>query len=148
MKTMIRATTVVLVLVLAFAMAGCAASFSGPQSSGGTETGPTRLSDGDSGTTAELTVGDSLEIDLEENATTGFSWALDGSVPDVLKAAGDEQQAADASGAAGVVGAAGRHVFKYSATKAGEGELTLVYARPWEKGVAPEKTFTVTVVVK
>jgi inhibitor of cysteine peptidase len=145
MKTMLRATTVVLVLVLAFAMAGCAASFSGPQSSSGTVPGSTRLSDADSGKTVELAVGASLVIDLEENATTGYSWVVDGSVPDVLTAAEDEFQAPKDTG---VVGAAGRHVFTYTAMKAGEGELTLVYARSWEKGVAPVKTFTVTVVVK
>jgi inhibitor of cysteine peptidase len=145
MKTMIRATTVVLVLVLAFTMAGCAASWSGPQSSGGTVMGSTRLSDADSGKTVELAVGAPLVIDLEENGTTGYAWALDGSVPDVLKAAGDEfQPPADT----GVVGAAGRRVFEYKAAVAGEGDLKLVYVRSWEKDVAPAKTFTVHVVVK
>lgn len=145
MKTMLRATTLVLVGALAFAMAGCAASFSGPQSSGGTVPGSTRLSDGDSGKTVELAVGASLVIALEENATTGYSWALQGSVPGVLTVVGDEQKAAADTG---VVGAAGRHTFEYKAAAAGEGELKLVYVRPWEKGVAPVKTYTVTVVVK
>jgi inhibitor of cysteine peptidase len=124
----------VVALVCALALAGCAASAGG-----------SKLTDADSGKTVELAVGAPLVIDLEENATTGYSWALQGSVPGALTVVGDEQKAAADTG---VVGAAGRHTFEYKAAVAGQGELTLVYVRPWEKGVAPVKTFTVTVVVK
>lgn len=128
------AVLVVLACALALAAAGCAAPAS-----------EARLSDGDSGKTVELEVGVPLVIDLEENVTTGFSWAVDGSVPGVLTVVGDEQMASENTS---VVGAAGRHTFEYKAAKAGEGDLTLVYAQTWEKGVAPDKTFTVHVVVK
>lgn len=128
------AVVVVLACALALAAAGCASPAS-----------EARLSDGDSGKTVELAVGVLLGIDLEENVTTGYSWGLDGSVPGVLTVVGDEQKAAEASG---VVGAAGRHTFEYKAAKAGEGDLTLLYVRPWEKGVGPTKTFTVHVVVQ
>lgn len=123
-----------LALAAAFAVAGCASP-----------TSEARLSDGDSGKTVELEVGVSLGIDLEENGTTGYSWMLDGSVPGVLTVVGDEQKASENTS---VVGAAGRHTFEYKAAMAGEGDLTLVYVRSWEKGVAPAKTFTVHVVVK
>jgi inhibitor of cysteine peptidase len=63
----------------------------------------------------------------------------------MLVATSDEQVAAADTGA---VGAAGRHIFSWKAAAAGTGELKLVYTRPWEKGVTPEKTFAVTVVVK
>jgi inhibitor of cysteine peptidase len=134
MKRWIRALAVAALGALVVAAVGCTQSASGPA----------RLSDGDSGKTVELAVGTTLVVDLEENASTGYSWALQGSVPGALEAAGDEQQAAADTGA---VGAAGRHVFTYKATKAGEGKLTLVYARPWES-MQPAKTFTVDVVVK
>ncbi len=152
MKSHIRVLAVVTVCALALAVVGCTQPSAAPDggTSGGTSSGKmpagsARLSDGDSGKTANLKVGGTLIVDLEENATTGFSWAVEGAVPDVLQKAGDEQQAAADTG---VVGAAGRHVFNYDAAKAGSGELTLVYARPWEKGVAPAKTFTVKVVVE
>ena len=123
-----------LALAVALAVAGCASP-----------TSEAHLTGADSGKTVELAVGVSLGIDLEENVTTGYSWVLDGSVPGVLTMVGDEQKASENTG---VVGAAGVHTFEYKAAKAGEGDLTLVYVRPWEKGVAPAKTFTVHVVVK
>jgi inhibitor of cysteine peptidase len=106
--------------------------------------GSARLVDVDNGTTVELAVGGTLVVDLEENVTTGLSWSVE-TTPAMLKATGDEQLA---PGDTGVVGAAGRHVFTWEATTAGTGELTLVYARPWEMGVAPVKRFAVTVVVQ
>jgi inhibitor of cysteine peptidase len=134
MKRWIRALVVATLGALVVGVVGCTQPASGPA----------RLSDGDSGKTVELAVGGSLVVDLEENVTTGYAWALQGSVPGALEAAGDEQKAAADTGA---VGAAGRHIFTYKAAKAGEGKLTLVYARPWES-VQPAKTFTVDVVVK
>jgi inhibitor of cysteine peptidase len=104
-----------------------------------------RLSDGESGKTVQLAVGGSLVIDLEENASTGYAWQTTGSLPLMLKAAGDK---ATPSGQGGLVGAAGRRSLTFTAAQAGTGELRLAYARPWEKGVPPAKTFVVTVVVR
>jgi inhibitor of cysteine peptidase len=154
----IVASLAVIVLVAsALAVAGCGALGVGPQGPG-TPLGPTpapapadgkmaagsaRLVDVDNRTTVELAVGGTLTVDLEENATTGFSWSVE-TTPAMLKATGDEQVAAADTG---VVGAAGRHIFTWEATAAGTGELRLQYARPWES-VQPAKVFSVTVVVK
>jgi inhibitor of cysteine peptidase len=147
------ASTIVAVAVSSLVLSGCGALGLGPQGPG-TPLGPTpapapaagsaRLVDVDNGTTVELAVGGTLVVDLEENVTTGLSWSVE-TTPAMLKATGDEQLA---PGDTGVVGAAGRHVFTWEATTAGTGELTLVYARPWETGVAPVKRFAVTVVVQ
>jgi predicted secreted protein len=134
MRIGIRALVVVALGALVIGVVGCTQPAAGPA----------RLSDGDSGKTVELAVGSTLVVDLEENVTTGFSWAVKGEAPAVLKSMSDEQKAAETTG---VVGAAGRHTWEYQATKVGEGTLTLVYARPWES-VQPAKTFTVDVVVK
>jgi inhibitor of cysteine peptidase len=148
---------VIALVASALAVAGCGALGLGPQDPG-TPLGPTpapapsegkmaagsaRLVDVDSGTTVELAVGGTLVVDLEENATTGFSWSVE-TTPAMLTVTRDEQVApADK----GVVGAAGRHVFTWKATAPGTGELRLWYARPWES-VQPEKVFSVTVIVK
>jgi predicted secreted protein len=134
MRIGIRALVVVVLGMLVVGAVGCTQSAAGPA----------RLSDGDSGKTVELAVGSTLVVDLEENASTGFSWAVKGEAPAVLTFVSDEQKAADTTG---VVGAAGRHVLEFQAAKVGEGTLTLVYARPWES-VQPAKTFIVDVVVK
>src|SRR5450759_690824 len=103
-----------------------------------------RLSDGESGKTVQLAVGGSLVIDLEENASTGYVWQVEGAPP-VLKAAGDKATPGEQGG---LVGAAGRRILTFTAAQAGTGELRLAYARPWEKGVPPAKTFVVTFVVR
>lgn len=129
----VLAATVAVTLLVA--VAGCALG----------AVAPVRLSDADSGKAAQLQVGGSLVIDLEENVTTGYSWRVDGALPPQLKAASDK---AKPSGQTGVVGAAGRRVLTYTAVAAGTGQLRLVYVRPWEKGVAPAKTFTASITVR
>ena len=94
---MIRKTTFVLLAValLAFGMGGCT-QYTGPNQSGGTTPGSSgkmaagsaRLTDADNGKTVDLAVGGTLVIDLEENATTGFSWATTETVPAILAVAG------------------------------------------------------------
>lgn len=134
MRWMRRTAAAAMVALAAAAIAGCAA-----------DSGTVTRSDGDSGKAVQLTVGQKLVVDLEENATTGYSWQLEAALPSMLATAGDETRPA---GQAGVVGAAGRRVLTYAATRAGNGELRLVYARPWEHGVPPAKTFTVPVTVR
>jgi inhibitor of cysteine peptidase len=150
--------TLVVVVAASLALGGCGALLGGPggevrpvgptpatpPSDGKMAAGSARLIDVDAGTTVELAVGGTLVVDLEENVTTGFSWSVE-TTPAMLVATGDEQVAAADTGA---VGAEGRHIFSWKAAAAGTGELKLVYTRPWEKGVTPEKRFAVTVVVK
>ncbi len=149
-----RVTVVALACALALGAAGCAPTATpqrsgvppAPQPAGGKmPAGSARLTDADSGATVDLTVGGALVIDLEENASTGYLWQVDGTVPDVL---GPVSDSAKASEDTSVVGASGRRILEYAAVKAGEAELKLVYVRSWEKDVAPAKTFTVNVVVR
>ena len=48
----------------------------------------------------------------------------------------------------GIAGAGGTQVWTLHATKAGTTSLGLGYLRPWESGVAPVDTFSVTFVVQ
>ena len=50
--------------------------------------------------------------------------------------------------AEGVVGATGKEVWTFHAEEKGKSTIYMVYRRPWEEGVQPAKTFTLTVVVK
>lgn len=50
--------------------------------------------------------------------------------------------------AKGIVGAAGKEVWTFHAEEKGKSTITMEYRRPWEQGVEPAKTFTLTVVVK
>jgi inhibitor of cysteine peptidase len=132
-------TRVLLVCVLVVALAfvwGC---------SGADASGPLRIGEAANGTQVSLPVGRELAIALPGNLTTGYDWALAETLPSQLATV---SYSYDTTAAAGVVGAGGVRTFVYRAAAAGSAKLTIVYARPWEKGVAPEKTFTVTVVVQ
>ena len=106
--------------------------------------GPKNITAADAGKTIELKKGAILTVSLEGNATTGFNWVVADPAPAILKQEGDAQvtPVSDAIGAGGTI------VLKFSALQSGQATLKLAYQRPWEKGVAPEKTFEVTVIVK
>ncbi len=48
----------------------------------------------------------------------------------------------------GVEGAAGKEIWTFHAVEKGKSIISMEYRRPWEQGVEPAETFTLTVVVK
>ncbi len=107
-------------------------------------TDPKTISASDAGKTIELRKGGILLVSLEGNVTTGYNWAVADPAPAILQQVGDPQvtPTSDAIGAGGTI------VLKFTAVQTGQATLKLAYARSWEKGVPPDKTFEVTVVVK
>ena len=75
--------------------------------------------------------GDTVEVRLRGNATTGFRW-IPGKLTGVLQAVGSKYVGAPA----GVMGGGGVFVITFKVVKAGAEKLTLQYRRPWEKRVA------------
>jgi len=128
------------VVLCAGLLAGCASTPAAAPKSG-----TVRVDVAADGTTVELAQGATLEVALEGNPTTGFDWKVTETLPPQLKAVSDTLESTAASG---VVGAGGTRVFTYTAAAAGTGVLDMEYVRSWEKGVPPEKTFKLTVVVK
>jgi inhibitor of cysteine peptidase len=116
-------------------LAGCAGN--GP-------TGPVKVGESANGTTVDLSVGQTLEISLPGNPTTGFDWAYNGAVPSQVTTVSDSYES---TAPAGVVGAGGVRTFVLKAAAAGTGDVKLEYARSFEN-VAPEKEFSLTVVVR
>lgn len=100
------------------------------------------------GKTVELSVGDTLRVELESIPTAGYIWQV-ADQPDflLLKAEGTRPTDPDFQNQPGVTG--GNHYlsFDFTAEAAGTAELRLVEGRPWEleAGGAPDGTFTVTV---
>jgi inhibitor of cysteine peptidase len=93
-----------------------------------------------------LKAGALLEVRLEANHTTGYSWIAAPVANAVLmmqgKAAYQENAAADKMGAGGV------EVWRFKAVKAGKQGLQFEYRRPWEKGSPPAKVVTFSVAVE
>ncbi|MFJ3482144.1 protease inhibitor I42 family protein [Pseudomonas sp. NPDC090202] len=93
-----------------------------------------------------LNTGQTLMLMLPSNPTTGHRWLKQNPAPAILTSLGPEvfNSAEDA----GLVGTAGQSVWRYKATAAGSGRLTLVYQQPWAPEVRPEKTFDCVITVK
>ena len=144
----VRLAAALAVLALAGALVCLAGCSSQAGSGSGTSVGvPTRMEVGPEadGTTVQLARGQQLDVELPSNPSTGFNWFVSGSLPSQLTSVTDSYEA---TGEPNVVGSGGTRVLSYSASSSGTGTLKLDYDRPFEKGVPPAKTFTLTVTVQ
>ncbi len=126
-------------LILLLAALGCAAL----AGCSGETTGTIMVvTEADDGTTVSIAKGQELSVQLPANPSTGYSWVAS-DTPQFLALQGEptfETGAPD-----GVVGAGGTQTTVFVATATGTGKLMMDYVRPWESGVKPEKTFSVTI---
>lgn len=93
---------------------------------------------------ANLHVGDTLQVSLGSNASTGFQWAPDMTISNdrVLAQTGHEAVAGS-----GAPGAAGSEVWALQAIGLGTTTVSTTYSRPWEGGEKNTWTFTADVTV-
>ena len=93
-----------------------------------------------------LGVGDTLQVSLGSNPSTGYRWAeqMEISDPEVLAQAGHEAIKASTE----TPGAAGSQVWALQAIGLGTTTAVTSYGRPWEGGEKDEWTFTAEVTVK
>lgn len=112
------------------------------------QTGAIDLDAANNGTTLETTSGQTINITLDSNITTGYKWNLV-TEPDVqvLKLLSSDY-VAPGVGNPPLVGAGGKEVWKFQTTGRGTTSLKLAYFRPFEKNTPPAKEFSATVVVK
>ena len=99
------------------------------------------FTESDNGATKEIVAESRFAIQLKENPTTGYTWE-----PDQLDTSLLQQTApADFVQRTDLPGGGGTYTFTFKALKAGTGHLRLIYHRTFEKGVAPQRVFDVTV---
>ena len=101
----------------------------------------------DNGEQVQLASGQVLEVTLESNPTTGYSWEVSDVDGTVLSQVGEAEFREAPKESEEMVGVGGTETLRFSSA-AGETTLTLVYHRPWEEDVDPLETFTVEVVVR
>ena len=106
-----------------------------------------KLGMSDAGKAFTLARGGALEITLQCNPTTGYSWTLLFSNDAVLKATPDYTFKSDAA-LPGVVGVGGQCTFRFQGVGEGTAHLRFGYQRPWEKDTPPIETYDVTVTVR
>jgi inhibitor of cysteine peptidase len=106
-----------------------------------------RADDSFNGHQVELQVGETLEISLSENASTGFRWmappAFQRGLGKILHAAEPVPEAAS-----GPPGKPGVRRFSFEAVHPGTVELELYYRRPWETAQPPARKFQIRVRVR
>ena len=104
-----------------------------------------RLSAADAGRQVAIRAGEQLVISLEGNPTTGYTWEAQDLDPAMFRQIGEVKFR---STNPNLVGSGGIQTLTLAALKPGTATLTLVYHRPWEKGVAPIQTFSLTVTIQ
>ncbi|ESL09114.1 cysteine peptidase inhibitor [Trypanosoma rangeli SC58] len=108
---------------------------------------PEKLTKTDNGKTVTVTVGETVEIELPSNPTTGFSWMFENRKKD-----DPENKALTVTNSyvapdAKLMGAGGKELFRVAPTSPGLHEVTLVYMRPWIGPRPDSERFTVRIKV-
>lgn len=91
----------------------------------------------------QLRVGDTLRIVLPANVSTGYSWKVNQNDASVLAVNDTENQRAQIAR----IGANHTQTLAFTAKMPGRDDLTLNYARPWEKNAKPARTYAVSITV-
>ena len=94
------------------------------------------VTEAESTTEVAIATGDTLEVRLESNPATGYSWSVpQGGLPPMLDHTGSEFVMPDTD----LVGAPGTEIHRFEAMEGGAGVLRLEYVRPFEDQPIPER---------
>lgn len=96
------------------------------------------LTEADNDRTLDLRVGDTVEITLAENATTGYRWAIERIDSGIV-----EDGQATPNYPSGQVGSGGEVKFSFRRTSAGSGDVVLKYWRHFEGDASVTRRFRV-----
>jgi len=118
-----------LTTLLALSLAGCSTA-----SSKTTQPDEVQLTDANNGGQVTVKVGQTINLQLDANPSTGFGWEVSQL---------DTMLLADLPAEAG-----GWEYFHFTMQQKGETTLKLIYHRSWEKGVEPAKTFEVKIQIE
>jgi len=99
----------------------------------------------------QVNVGDSFQVSLCSNPTTGFQWSESAQISDqsVVEQTGHEFVPPQAeSGQPPAPGTSGKEIWTFQALETGTTTISMEYSRPWEGGEKGEWTFTLNVTVE
>jgi inhibitor of cysteine peptidase len=113
---------------------------------GDTNAGGVTVVSGQTGGQVSLKVGAVLEVRLESNHTTGYSWIVAPVGSPVLMRQGAAKYEEHATG--GKAGVGGVEIWRFKAMKTGKQGLQFEYRRPWEKDAPAAKIVTYSVTVE
>jgi inhibitor of cysteine peptidase len=102
------------------------------------------VTDADKGREIDLKIGDSLELRLPSNPSTGYMWYLQAKSTTLLKLTHQSQTEATEPG----VGRPVVQVFKFEPKRPGQGVLLMHYVRSWEPPTPDDEQFDLRVTVE
>jgi len=110
--------------------------------------GPIQLTAADNGRTNSVNTGSEIEIVLEGNPTTGYSWDVASFNTNRLQQIGAVKYLqSEQSDGKHRVGVGGKFVFQFKAVGSGQGLIKLIYRRPWET-TSSDKIYSVMIEIK
>ncbi len=136
------------VVVIAMLVTGLGIATGGCNDSAAATTNPLKLGESDNGKSFTMKTGETIEISIAGNPTTGYAWtpALDEGGVTLLEQVGEPVYTPDQT-ESDVVGSGGVYTFTFKAVAGGEAAVKLVYSRAWES-VEPLETYEVTVTIE
>jgi inhibitor of cysteine peptidase len=102
-----------------------------------------RLTMEDNGSSIEISVGDTFDVVLEGNPTTGFGWIVESGDSAIVEVTGEPEFEPESD----LVGAPGEFTFVFEGMSPGTTTLEFAYRRSFETA-PPQSTFTLTVTVE
>jgi len=137
---MYKEKTIKKIILISLSILMFALCFSGCSAVGKT------LTEKNNGDSINLKINDNLEIKLESNPTTGYSWFLSDKVDSTIVSVTDPEFIEPKKDKE-LVGAGGYEIFTIKAISKGKTSIILNYERPWEEEVEPIETFEITISV-
>jgi inhibitor of cysteine peptidase len=140
---MMRARTAALAASLALLLTASFAAGCGNKADGGGK--GAEAADVKTNESREVSVGEEFTITLDSNPTTGYTWKMS-TRPDesILGLTGDYFEAPQTD----MVGAPGKHNFRFKALKEGKTSMVFIYWRSFEPDAPPAQSHTVSVTVR
>ncbi|MGK8523598.1 protease inhibitor I42 family protein [Nocardia asteroides] len=135
-----------LVLLLGLAVAGCGDNAPETATAEAANT-VVRVGDADNGQQRRLSVGQRLEVALPANPSTGYAWSVAGVDASVVRPDGEADFEPDPAVPV-APGAGGTAVWTFVGVAAGATPLRMEYTRPWDQGLEPARTFSLTIEVQ
>lgn len=139
-------------LLIAFIVVSCKARKASQKenaiSSGKTELSldslPNLFTDEQNGEQLNIALGDTLNLLLQANITTGYSWSVVAIDTAMLLKVGENYFGSNSE----AVGSGGRQWYAFKTLSPGISSLKLAYKRPWESAETSASVFEVTVEVE
>jgi inhibitor of cysteine peptidase len=102
------------------------------------------ITDADKGGVVHLRMGDTLEVSLKANPSTGYMWYIEKESTPLLKLHHQTQTDVTEPGEGRPV----FQVFEFEPKRGGDGVLRLHYVRSWEKPTPDDERFDIRVVIE